>query len=121
MTIEGLFYIHFQVSDLARSRLFYRDVLGWTLQTDEPGVAGFWFGSAYLVLSQDPQPAAQAMPAGKFEVAVRVDDLEAHHDQLTRKGANPGPIEARPWGERNFSFHDPDGNTWLYGQPVRQA
>ncbi|HEX5379194.1 MAG TPA: VOC family protein [Phenylobacterium sp.] len=116
MAVQGLFYIHIQVSDLARSKAFYGDALGWGLETDEAEVAGFRFGSGYLVISQVQRPADRR-PWG-LEVCVQVDDLEAQHARLTQGGAGPGPIEAHPWGERNFSFLDPDGYAWRYGQPV---
>jgi uncharacterized glyoxalase superfamily protein PhnB len=41
-----------------------------------------------------------------MHVAVRADDL-----------VDVSSIHARPWGERNFSFSDPDGYLWEYGQP----
>jgi catechol 2,3-dioxygenase-like lactoylglutathione lyase family enzyme len=118
MAIQGLFYIHIQASDLARSRAFYRDGLGWELQTDESYVAGLAFGSGYLVVSQDERPADQRSYAGGQEIAVKVDDLDAQHARITRNGASPSPIVARPWGERNFTFCDPDGYVWCYGQPT---
>jgi predicted enzyme related to lactoylglutathione lyase len=120
MAIQGLFYIHIQVSDLARAKTFYGEALGWGLETDEPGVAGFRFGSGYLVVSEAP-PEGPRPTAGGVEIAVQVDDLEAQHERLDRAGAAPTPIAARPWGERNFSFRDPDGYAWAYGQPVGAA
>jgi len=26
----------------------------------------------------------------------------------------------QPWGERNFRFSDPDGNVWVYAQPIER-
>ena len=71
MAIKGIFYVFAEVSDLAHSKKFYGEILGWKLNTDEKDVAGF------------------------------ACDL---HDQH--------------WGERNFSFHDPDRHTWFYGQSM---
>lgn len=114
MAIEGLFYIHLEVTDLDRAKVFYGETLGWTLNTNEPGVAGLWFGSAYLVASQ----AAGAVPGPRgagVEVAVRVDDLDDQHRRLSDGGVAPSPIETKPWGERSFTFKDPDGYAWRYG------
>jgi catechol 2,3-dioxygenase-like lactoylglutathione lyase family enzyme len=121
MAIKGIFYVSAQVSDLARSRKFYGDVLGWTLNTDEPHVAGFAFGTGYVVLLADPQRRGgePAPRAGGFEVEVQVDDVDAEHARLRERGVAVGELCDQPWGERNFTFCDPDGYRWSYGQPTR--
>jgi catechol 2,3-dioxygenase-like lactoylglutathione lyase family enzyme len=115
MAIEGIFYVRISVADLARSKRFYGETLGWKLETDEPYVVGLWFGSGYVVCAIDPQAAAKPRDGG-MKVAVRVDDIEAHHKQLADKGVDVSPIESRPWGQRDFSFADPDGYGWDYAQ-----
>lgn len=45
MTAKGIFYVFAFVSDLAGSKSFYAETLGWKLGTDEQDVAGFSFGS----------------------------------------------------------------------------
>jgi predicted enzyme related to lactoylglutathione lyase len=35
MAIKGIFYVFAHVSDLARSKRFYGETLGWTKNTDE--------------------------------------------------------------------------------------
>jgi catechol 2,3-dioxygenase-like lactoylglutathione lyase family enzyme len=112
MAIDGIFYVSAQVADLARTKAFYGETLGWRLNTDEPGVAGFWFGSGYLVAVQSEQPGA----AGGLSVAVRVDDIEAEHKTLTERGVAVSPIVSKPWGQRDFNFTDPDGYRWEYAQ-----
>ena len=118
MAIEGLFYVYADVSDLARAKHFYGELLSWKLSTDAPGVAGFWFGAGYLVARQDERAASDRRYAGGMHVAVRVDDLDAQHALLAERGVAVSAIQARPWGERNFSFSDPDGYVWEYGQPA---
>jgi uncharacterized glyoxalase superfamily protein PhnB len=76
---------------------------------------GFWFGSGYLVAALDPAAAAKPRDGG-MKVAVRVDDIEAQHSSLKAKGVDVSPIESRPWGQRDFSFTDPDGYGWDYAQ-----
>ena len=117
MAIEGIFYVKAHVSDLARAKKFYGETLGWKLETDESRVAGFWFGTGYLVAELDFRPASERRYAGGMHVALRVDDLEAQHARLAERGVAVSPIQVRPWGERNFSFVDPDGYLWQYGQP----
>ena len=47
MAVKGIYYVLAYVSDLGRSKQFYKDKLGWELGTDEYGVAGFSFGTGY--------------------------------------------------------------------------
>ena len=51
-------------------------------------------------------------------MGVRVDDVDAEHARLAQRGVAVGALQDQPWGERNFRFSDPDGNVWVYGQPV---
>jgi catechol 2,3-dioxygenase-like lactoylglutathione lyase family enzyme len=118
MAIEGIFYLHAKVADLERAKQFYGDTLGWQLHTDQPSVAGFWFGSGYLVAELDPGAARTPHHTEGMHVAVRVSDIEAEHARLAGRGVEVSPIQSRPWGERNFSFKDPDGYLWEYGQPA---
>ena len=117
MAIDGIFYVRVFVADLARAKRFYGETLGWALSTDEPQVAGFSFGSAYLVVLLDGRAASERQYAGGMNIAVKVSDLDAQHARLAKAGLAVSPIAAQPWGERNFSFTDPDGYLWEYGQP----
>ena len=119
MTATGIFYVFAYVSDLARSKRFYGETLGWKLGTDEPEVAGFSFGSSYLVVhTDDRQPEARRYGGG-MHVSVQVDDVDAEHARLLKLGVKASDLHDAPWGERNFCFEDPDGYTWWYGQPTR--
>jgi catechol 2,3-dioxygenase-like lactoylglutathione lyase family enzyme len=117
MAIEGVFYIYAKVSDLKRSKQFYGEILGWKLHTDEPMVAGYWFGSGYFVAGLDASGGSFRRGTEGMHVAVQVTDLDAEHTRLEERGVEVSPIQERPWGERNFSFTDPDGYLWEYGQP----
>lgn len=114
MAIEGVFYVYASVSDLARTKRFYGDTLGWKLNTDEPHVAGFWFGSGYLVAGLQGPPYGSA----GTHVAVRVADVDAEHARLAARGVAVSALADQPWGERNFRFSDPDGVVWVYAQPA---
>jgi catechol 2,3-dioxygenase-like lactoylglutathione lyase family enzyme len=116
MAIQGIFYVFANVSDLSRSKKFYGETLGWKLNTDEKEVAGFAFGGGYLVIRAENGSGARA---GGMHVEVQVDEVEAEHVRLKELGVDVGELIDQPWGERNFSFRDPDGYTWSYGQPTR--
>jgi catechol 2,3-dioxygenase-like lactoylglutathione lyase family enzyme len=119
MSAKGIFYVFALVSDLTRSKKFYGETLGWTLGTDEPEVAGFSFGSGYLVVRSDERPGDARRYSGGMQVEVQVEDVDAEHARLRRLGVEVTDPRDQPWGERNFSFADPDGYTWSYGQPKR--
>jgi catechol 2,3-dioxygenase-like lactoylglutathione lyase family enzyme len=104
------------VSDLERSKKFYGEALGWKLGTSERTVAGFSFGTGYLVLHADNRPADSRRYAGGMHVEVQVDDAAAEHARLQRLGVAVTDLRDEPWGERHFSFKDPDGYPWLYGE-----
>jgi catechol 2,3-dioxygenase-like lactoylglutathione lyase family enzyme len=112
---RGLFYVLAFVADLKRSKAFYRDKVGWQLGTDEERVAGFAFGDGYLVLHVDERPKG-AVYNGGMNVAVRVDDAAAEHARLAKLGVPVTRLIDQPWGERNFTFTDPDGYVWLVGE-----
>lgn len=116
MSIQGIFYVALHVSDLARSKQFYGGKLGWKLETDEASVAGFRFGSGYLVLLANTADSGSSVHAGGMHVAVLLDDIDTEYARLRSVGVEVSALLSHPWGERNFSFRDPDGYEWSYGQ-----
>jgi lactoylglutathione lyase len=118
MAAKGIYYVLVFTSDLGRSKQFYRDILGWSLGTDEYGVAGFSFGTGYLVLHEDSRPANERVYGGGMHVEVMVDDARAEHARLKALGVAVSDVKDQPWGERNFNFRDPDGYQWSYGQDI---
>ncbi len=51
---------------------------------------------------------------------VYVDDIERLHQEYQAKGVRGlGRLEARPWGTKEFTIHDPDGNLIRIGAPVQ--
>ena len=119
MTPKGIFYVFVYVSDLARSKKFYGETLGWKLNTDEKDVAGFAFGSGYLVVHADDREPGSRRYAGGMHVGVQVEDVDAEHARLSKLGIRASELRDQPWGERNFSFSDPDGYVWWYGKALR--
>ena len=121
MAATGIFYVFAFESDLARSKRFYGEILGWKLGTDEADVAGFSFGTGYLVIHTDDRHEEARPYAGGMQVEVRVEDVDAEHERLRKLGVAVNDLDDQPWGERNFFFVDPDGYRWSYGQPKRAA
>jgi catechol 2,3-dioxygenase-like lactoylglutathione lyase family enzyme len=116
MAAKGIFYVFIYASDIARSKRFYTEALGWKLDTDEAGVAGFVFGTGYLIIHEDNRSASQRVYGGGMHVEVQVSDIDAEHARLKALEVDVSPIRDQPWGERQFDFRDPDGYPWHYGQ-----
>ena len=116
MKSYGFFYVLAFVSDLERSKAFYRDKIGCKLSTDEPRVAGLAFGDGYLVLHVDERAAPQRVYGGGMTVALQVEDAAAEHARLAKLRVPVSQLIDQPWGERNFTFTDPDGYVWLVAQ-----
>ena len=121
MSVKGINCVSARVSDLQRSKRFYGDILGWLLQTDEYGVAGFSFGHSYLVIHADAGTEGNRNYAGGMYLLVDVDDIDAEHARLNKLGVAVGNLCNQPWGYRTFMFTDPDGYSWQYGQALTNA
>jgi lactoylglutathione lyase len=106
------------VSDLERSIVFYRDLIGLPFHFATESYAEFETGGAKFALfarSQLPELIGKGAPAGEApwpqgEVAFFVDDVDSEHDRLVQAGvAVLAPPTDRPWGERTLHVADPDG------------
>ncbi|WP_248819772.1 VOC family protein [Frankia sp. AgB32] len=101
--------------DPARSRAFYRDVLGLAVYREfgPPGSPGivFFLGAGLLEVSGHPAgtDGAGAAAAGPG-LWLQVRDLAAEHRRLTDAGATITRAPRRePWGLDEMWIADPDG------------
>lgn len=98
-------------SDPARSRAFYREVLGLAVYrefgpSDDPGVV-FFLGGGFLEVS-----GTGSQPVGP-DVALwlQVRDVRAEYQRLRAAGADiVRPPRREPWGLVEMWLTDPDGN-----------
>jgi catechol 2,3-dioxygenase-like lactoylglutathione lyase family enzyme len=116
------------VTDLERSKAFYRDTLGIPMKFADDASAGFDFDPVLLILLTvkgarellsdeavgDPRPSGASSQLVSF-----VDDVDDIYEELVAKGVEfiRTPID-REWGLRTAHFKDPDGNVWEIAQPV---
>jgi uncharacterized protein len=128
------------VSDLKRSRQFYRDVLGWTPSSLGGDDVAF-FPLNGIVLGLFPRAAlaadagVEALEPGAADGALsRValaynvrerDEVDRALGQIAAAGARVvKPAEDAPWGGRSGYFADPDGFLWEVawnpGFPIRE-
>jgi uncharacterized glyoxalase superfamily protein PhnB len=100
------------VADVERAQKHYRDALGFEIgwlypgkeigavSRDEMGPIFFW---------KRKQP---------FEPAVHwvfAEDIDASYQELKSTGANiVEPLEKKPWGLRQFTVQDLDGNLFYF-------
>ena len=87
------------------TRGFYAKAFGWDFTDYGPDYSATTNGTTDLGLNGQPDEALAApLPV------IRVDDLEAAHDAVTKAGGTIAkPIFAFPGGRR-FHFIDPGGN-----------
>jgi catechol 2,3-dioxygenase-like lactoylglutathione lyase family enzyme len=97
-------------SDLARSRRFYRDVIGLAVYrefgpADDPGVV-FFLGSGFLEVSGTSAGAAtQAL-----QLWLQVRDVRAEYERLSAAGVRAlRQPRLEPWGLIEMWLADPDG------------
>jgi len=102
--------------DLARSRDFYRDLLGfevifentWYVQLHHPKQPAAQI--AFVQRDHDSVPKAyQARPEGVI-VTVELDDVDACHAHVRTLGIEPVyALVSEVWGQRHFMVEDPNG------------
>jgi catechol 2,3-dioxygenase-like lactoylglutathione lyase family enzyme len=122
VTPRALSHIGIQVADLARSKAYYRDVLGWQEIYDnqaEPGadhvVIGIVAGLAIELTKKAAAPLSAAAPdpnaIGFVGITFSVPDVDVAYAALKAKGlANMDPPVTMPPDVRLVLFRDPDGN-----------
>ncbi|MCV2487883.1 VOC family protein [Geodermatophilus sp. YIM 151500] len=95
--------------DPARSRAFYRDVLGLAVHRefgppDDPGLV-FFVGNGLLEVS-----GRAAEPPRGLALWLQVRDLAAEHARLAAAGVDVlVPPRRQPWGLLEMEVADPDG------------
>jgi catechol 2,3-dioxygenase-like lactoylglutathione lyase family enzyme len=109
----------FTVRDLQASLTYYRDKLGFEVafQYGEPAFyAGLFSGQVRLhLIAADHAPR----PPGHGAVAIDVDDVEALHAGLAKRGAKILKAPAnQPYGLRDCDVADLDGNMLFFAMEI---
>lgn len=99
------------VTDVERAQQHYRDALGFEIGWLDPGkeIGAVSRGNVAVFLRK------KALP---FEAAVHwffANDIDATYAELQASGARiVEPLERKPWGLRQFTVEDLDGNRFYF-------
>ena len=99
------------VADVERAQQHYRDTLGFDIAWLAPG-------KEIGAVSSPPVAIFFRRRTPPFEPAIHwvyAEDIDATHQQLIASGANiTDLLEGKPWGLRQFTIVDPDGNRFYF-------
>ena len=125
--IRAFHGVRYQVSDVGRSVGFYTKDLGFKLEHQHlPAFASVSLDAARILLSGPGASGSREMPDGQRQepggwtrAVLRVDDLPACMEALTRAGLRfRNEMEVGPGG-RQIQLDDPDGNPIELFEPAR--
>ena len=99
------------VADVERAQQYYRDTLGFEIGWLYPGKEiGAVSRAGVAIFFRKRQPP--------FDPAVHwvfAHDIDASYRELQSSGANiVEPLEKKPWGLRQFTVSDLDGNLFYF-------
>jgi catechol 2,3-dioxygenase-like lactoylglutathione lyase family enzyme len=114
------------VSDVDKSKAFYADQLGFTVDVDVTPAEGVRIvqltppGSYCSITLSTGIPQADMAPGSLRGLHLVVADIEAARKELIGRGVDVAPVEDMG-GVFYAWFTDPDGNTWtLQHMPWRK-
>ena len=112
----------FTVKDIAASRDYFRDRLGFKIAF-EWGQPTFYVGLfADKIRLHLIESSHASRPAGHGAMAVEVDDVDGLHADLARRGAKVAkPPKDQPYGMREFDVADLDGNMIFFGMELKKS
>jgi len=118
--------INLIVGDLERTKTFYRDVFGLSVQHEDADTAMFSLTGTYLFLQRGAAhqdgvsgDALSLAQTGVGQFVIFVDDVDAVHAELEQAqvATISGPAD-RDWGMRTLTLADPGGYTWEITQEL---
>ena len=120
-TVAGKVMPIIAVGSVDQTRDFYVDTLGFTHMMGVVGKDGqldfcsVLLGEAQVMFTRG-RPAAAAAASQPVEVYLEVEDVDAFHARLQKKGVPiVDPLTLQWWGDRTFKVLDPNGyEIWFY-------
>jgi catechol 2,3-dioxygenase-like lactoylglutathione lyase family enzyme len=99
------------VADVERAQQHYRDALGFEIGWLYPGkgIGAVWRDNAVIFFRRKTPPFGPAVHW------IFAENIDATYRELQSLGANiVDPLEMRPWGQRQFTVRDLDGNLFYF-------
>jgi len=127
----GLHHLSIRTTDLARSKRFYTETIGFQPVRETDGAVllnanGTILGLLGAAPETRPEDRFDPFRVGLDHLAMAVDNAESLHElkqQLDAAGVrNNGVQDDTVTGARYIAFYDPDGIAWeLYAMPASPA
>jgi predicted enzyme related to lactoylglutathione lyase len=115
----------FFVSNVERSKQFYTQVVGQTIEMDFGRCVGFvggfaiWDRSYAYTMMKLEKTAQQTEPQHTAEIYFEIHDLDALYKKIQHEHANfLHSIIEQPWGQRCFRIYDPDYHILEFAEPM---
>jgi len=107
------------VADVVAAVRFYRDRLGFTgewLWGEPPTFGGVSWGKVAVMFCLQSDLAARVEGHQHYFFVTGIDRLHERH----RDSGVPviSPLEAKPWGLREYTVRDPNGYHLRFGEPI---
>lgn len=112
-----------QVADLEQALRFFVDMLGFTVEFQQPGYAYAALEGAGIRILENRDPDERGVPHRGFAYYVDVRDLKEIQQAIGAKlatlpeGDVVGPID-QPYRQRELMIRAPDGNLIVFGQAI---
>lgn len=113
------------VSDIARSKTFYGDLLGLRIVSDFGNFVLFETGFAIhdgrsLEQTVWKKSAEASEPYGRRNILLYFEheDVDAAYERIAPHVDLIHAVEKQEWGQRVFRLYDPDGHAVEIGEPL---
>ncbi|MEM3788783.1 MAG: VOC family protein [Candidatus Bathyarchaeia archaeon] len=107
--MKTVWCITFYVSDLRKATQFYEGALGLEKKYEYSSYVGFECGGVEIGLIPKLKKGERASLSPSVEFLV--DDVEKFYNELKSKGVKfVKELHEEPWGGKQATFTDPDGN-----------
>lgn len=110
MSIAGLDLLFLEVNDLEESVAFYRDILGFEMESNnpasEPPMATLCAGALKVTLAQHLETMLRRGRGVHFFLSV--DDVDAFYARVKARLPETEPPAEEGWGGRFITLQDPD-------------
>jgi catechol 2,3-dioxygenase-like lactoylglutathione lyase family enzyme len=130
MNVKGFSEIVLIVKDIPKSKKFYEDIVGLTIEGSDKDWVWFYVGDKNgnqrlaihkgKLLFEEKSPLPEGKRWGQIHFAFEVDrnSLEQGIEKVKTSGVEVyGPVDFKWMKAKSYYFYDPDGNLIEYWSP----